>query len=220
MQREVIGVVGCYSHDVILMLAKVLSNMGKKVILFDCNNRHTLGASIPVPAGMSAQKAVVEFDGIYYTEKEPERGLMAGYDVCFVDMGMGNQEIKQVSCNRIILITDMLLHHIRQLHKMKFEKQLVQYILIRDAVSILMMGEKEVREFLQGFPNRQEFFLPPDRRDVKNRCLCETMHEYNIKKASPEMREFVYRIAMELCGGLTEREFCRRLRRRERREYA
>ncbi|MGN1084277.1 MAG: hypothetical protein ACI4QX_04700 [Lachnospiraceae bacterium] len=219
MQGKVIGFVGCYSHDVILMLAKVLSNMEKRVLLCDRNAQHTLGASVPIPGGISAREKVVAYDGIYFTQQSVNQEMLREYDILLIDFGMRNLCGAVESCTELFLVTDALLHHIRLLGKLELRKELVKRILIRDVVNGMQPKEKELQEFLKMFPNRQEFFLPPDRRDVKNRCVCETLHEYHVKNASPELQEFIYHTAGQLCPELSEKEFRRRLRRQERRRY-
>lgn len=219
MQKEIIGIVGCYSHDVILMLAKMSSAMGRKVLLLDHNIHHTLGASIPVPGNISVREKVAEYDGLYFSECELSGEMLTAHDLIFIDFGMHDTHGDLVYCTQIFIITDMLPHHIRRLSKLELNKSFVKKILIRDAIFGSLSGEKEMREFFQSFPNRKEFYLPPDKRDVKNRCVCETLHEYNVKNASPEMKEFVCETVRSLCKEIPEKEFWRRLKRQEKGGY-
>lgn len=219
MQKEIIGIVGCYSHDVILMLAKISSGMGRKVLLLDHNIHHTLEASIPVPGTISVREKIAEYDGLFFSECELSGDMLTAYDLIFIDFGMYDTHGDLVYCTQIFMITDMLPHHIQRLSKLELNKSFVKKILIRDAIFGSLSGEKEIREFFQRFPNRKEFFLPPDKRDVRNRCVCETLHEYNVKNASPEMKEFVYETVRELCKEIPEKEFWRRLKRQEKGGY-
>lgn len=218
MERRV-GFVGCYSHDVILLLAKVLSCMEKRVLLTDRNKRHTLRASVPVPEGVCAEYEKVEYDGIFYSEQESRQEERERYDIEFIDFGMELSRKEALQCTEIIVVTDVLLHHIRSLAKEKFPKERVRVCVIRDVVDTSYQRSRELRDFLQTFPNRIEFFLPPDYRDTKNRYVCEVMYEYNIKRASPEMREMVLRMAGIFCPAYSEREIWQKVRTQERRRY-
>ena len=220
MKKEIVGFVGCYSHDVILMLAKTAVAMERRVLVLDRNRSHTLAASVPIPPGVSVKEKIVEYDGFFFSGRELEETMLAEYDLILMDFGVRSLAEDVAFCTRIFLVTDMLRHHIRQLQKLPLNKDLVNRILIRDAVGGVKTGTPEMREFLEQFTNRKECFLPPDSRDVKNRYVCETFHEYQVKHASPELRQFIYDVLRELCEELTEREFWKRIKRQERRGYA
>ena len=218
MERRV-GFVGCYSHDVILLLAKVLSCMEKRVLLTDRSRRHTLRASIPVPEGMDAGKDKVEYDGIFYGEEESTPVERENFDVEMIDFGMEIGKEDAMGCTEVIVVTDMLSHHIRSLTNAEIPGERVRVCIIRDTIVSSGRKEKVIREFLQSFPNRIEFFLPPDVRDMKNRYVCETMYEYSMKRASPDMQDVILQIAAILNPGYSEKEIKQKIRAWERRRY-
>lgn len=218
MERRV-GFAGCYSHDVILLLAKVLTCMEKKVLLVDRNKRHTLRASIPVPEGLCTGKEKIEYDGLFYTEQESSKVEREKYDIELIDFGMEIKEDAAFQCTEIIVVTDMLLHHIHALSKEPIPKERVRACVIRDVMHGIYRKEAAMKAFLHSFPNRAEFFLPPDVRDMRNRYVCEMMQEYSLKRASPEMQEAVLQIAGALCPGYSEKEIHQRVKLRERRQY-
>ena len=82
-----VGFVGCYSHDIILMLAKGMRSLGKRVLITDRNVRQTLSASVPVPEGLSARKETVEYDGVFFSEQRNEEQEADAYDVELTDYG-------------------------------------------------------------------------------------------------------------------------------------
>lgn len=212
-----IGFIGCYSHDVILMLAKGIRCLGKRVLITDRNIRRTLAASIPVPEGLSAKKETVEYDGVFFSEHREEGEERESYDVELIDYGL------QVSGTEIgeeiilFLVTDMLRHHIQCLAERKLPVRQVKVCILRDASEQICRNEKYIKDFLQTFPDRVEFFLPPDVRDVTNRYVCEAIHEYRIRHASPEMQDAVYKMVNLICPDYTEKEIRRCVRNQERR---
>ncbi len=210
-----IGFVGCYSHDVILMLAKVLSCVGKSVLIRDWNKHHTLRVSIPFPEGICTGQSVVEYDGFYFTEREDD--CREKYDFELVDVGMEVTEEAVGRCSEWIMITDMLPHHIRRFADIAIPNDAVSACIIRDSFEDSCNAEPEVKRFLQLFPNKTEYFLSPDFRDVQNRYVCETLHEYSIGKASTEMQSTIFRMVGRLCPEYSEREIRHRVKRWERR---
>ncbi len=214
-----IGFIGCYSHDLILMLTKVLGCLGKRVLLRDQNQRRTLRASIPIPEGVSVARTWIEYDGFFFTEREMGTDGIDGYDVELIDFGMEPETGKTEQCAVLVIVTDMLLHHIRRLASKELPCDRIRACIIRDSFEDMCKGEKELKLFLQRFPNRKEFFLSPDYRDVRNRYVCETMHEYSLGKASPEMKTVIYRLVEMFCDDVSEKEIRRRVKANERRWY-
>jgi len=213
-----IGFAGCYSHDIILMLAKVLRCMEKKVLIRDCNKRHTLRASVPMPDNISLETEETEYDGVFFTEKKPKE-VTDRYTFELIDFGLDAEGEASKYCTDWVVVTDMLLHHIRQLEESGLPQELIRVCVIRDAFEDICKKEPEVRHLLENFPNRREFFLPPDFRDVRNRYVCETSHEYNITRASPEMQDMIYCVAGMICADCSEKDIRRRVKRSERRRY-
>ena len=213
-----IGFIGCYSHDVILLLAKVMECMGKRVLIRDRNRQRTLHASLPVPEPVSVAEAEVEYDGLFFTEQRVLCGE-GDYDIELVDFGMHVNKKEVQRCSGVVLVTDMLLHHIRHLEAEAIPKEAVFVCIVRDAFEETCREESEWKHFLQLFPNQTTYFLPPDYRDVRNRYVCETMHEYCVNKASAELRNVIFRLASTFCTTYTEREIRNAVRRRERRRY-
>lgn len=213
-----IGFVGCYSHDIVLMLAKVLAYTEKTVLIRDCNKRHILRASVPIPGNIKTEKEDAEYDGVFFTERRPEEA-MERYAFELIDFGVNVKEDEAKYCTDLIVITDMLLHHIRELEESRFPREKTKICIIRDAFEDICKKEPEVRQLLGSFTKVSEFFLPPDLRDVRNRYVCETSHEYSVSKASPEMQDMIYSIAGMFCTDFSEKEIRKKVKRSERRRY-
>lgn len=218
MKRK-IGFIGCYSHDVILMLTKALGSMGKRVLLRDCNSQHTLQVSVPIPEGVNAEKTVFEYDGFLFTERSDAHGILEECEIEIIDFGMGGIKEEVTGCSDLIVISDMLLHHIRRLQATMIPREGVRACIMRDSYEAVCNREPEVQSFLRSFPNKSVFYLPSDYRDVKNRYVCESLHEYNISKASSEMRDVMYRLVGIFCPECSEKEIRRKIRVGERRSY-
>lgn len=219
MEKRV-GFIGCYSHDVILMLAKVLGNAKRSVLVVDRNKHHTLESCVPVPEGLSPREGIISYDGVSFTSAETKQETEERYQVVFLDFGMSTHAESLKGCSDLILITDMLPHHLRQLELQEIPKDLVKACILRDVVGRSWTLEQSFREFMTAFPNRREFYLAPDFRDVKNRYVCEVSHEYRVSRASAEMREIIYTVAKMLCPEVAEKALRRRMRVQEGRCYS
>lgn len=218
MNRK-IGFIGCYSHDVILMLTKTMGSLGKKVLLRDCNRYHTLHASVPLPEEIDEKLTVLEYDGFWFTKDGIVDETVEEFDFEFIDFGMVETEEDISTCEEMIVITDIMLHHIWRLEKIRIPKEKVKICVLRDLYEDVCKNEREIKTFLQSFPDKKVFYLPTDVRDVKNRYVCESLHEYNVSKASYEMRDMIYRLAERFCPEYSGKEIRRRIKYRERRRY-
>lgn len=215
---KIIGFVGCYSHDLILLLAKALFCVGKKVLVEDRNVNHTLSASVPVPLGLSSAKEIISYDGISFTETEVSDNQRKAYHFVLIDFGMAvHWEISK--CNNIYLISDRLPHHLRKLKELNIPQHLVGGILIRDAVETGNDNDPDLCELMAKYSNLSTVFLKPDVRDIRNRVVCETLCDYRIKNASEQMQELVGRFTLKICGEIDEKELWKRIRRQERRSW-
>lgn len=217
MERR-IGFAGCYSHDIILMLAKVFCCMEKKVLIRDCNRHHILRASIPIPDSISTKTEEAEYDGLFFTEHMSE-DITGNYEIELIDFGMEAGNGEEATCTDWIVVTDMLLHHIKRLEEAEVPKDKVRVCVVRDAFEEICRKEPAVRRYLDSVPDAAKFFISPDFRDVRNRYVCETTHVYSISRASPEMQDMIYEIAGMFCTAFSEKEIRRRVKRAERRQY-
>lgn len=213
-----IGFVGCYSHDIILLLAKVFECVEKKVLIRDFNKRHILRSSLPIPECIDPENEDAEYDGVFFTERKTV-GSSDDYEIELIDFGTETDDYTEQWCTDWIVITDMLPHHIRRFAEADIPKEKTRVCIVRDAFEEVCKKEPEIIQLLNSFCGAKSFFLPPDYRDVRNRYVCETSHEYSVNRASPELQDMIYRIADMFYEDLSEREIRRKVKRRERRRY-
>lgn len=213
-----IGIIGCCSHDVILLLAKAVRCLGERVILTDRNEARVLSACVPLPEEWETEP-YTEYKGMFFS-KEPQKKTWRNVPgVEFVDFGFGSQKAEWDLCEDLIVICDMHPHHMKKINDAQFPREKVRLCLLRDVIPELLNREKDVREFLDGLKAELRITLFPDHKDVKNRYVCELHHEYSLKNASAEMREAILQTVCLLFPGTEEKELRRRIRLEERREY-
>lgn len=213
-----VGVIGCYSHDVILLLAKAVRCLGERVVVTDRNEARVLSACIPFSEDWKAE-GYTEYNGVYFSSgpREEETDDEAGVE--FVDFGFTPWLPECSQCQELIVICDMHIHHMHRIRDAAFPREKVRLCILRDVVPGLLNREKNVTEFLSGLAAEKQIYLWPDYKDIKNRYVCELQHEYSLKNASTGMREAIFEAICFLFPGTEERELRRRIRQEERREY-
>ena len=213
-----IGVIGCYSHDVILLLAKAVRCLGERVIVRDRNDARILSACIPL-SEENNREGYTEYHGIYFSAGEGKTGTDDGTGVEFVDFGLSPRPQECGLCKELIVICDMHMHHMRWIRDAVFPRENVKLCILRDVVPGLLSREKTVTDFLTGLNAERQIYLLPDDRDIKNRYVCELQHAYSLKNASDGMREAIFETVCLLFPDTEEKELRRKLRQEERREY-
>lgn len=219
MESKRVGFVGCYSHDLILLLAGALNDFGKSVLLVDRNVNHTLAASFPVPEGLSVTREVVEYDRFLYTAGKVEEKNRTETDVMLLDFGMATHwEI--AGCDSLFLISDVLPHHIHRLMELHIHPEKVCHVILREVFSKEILREKELAEFLSLYAAEAPMLLYPDERDLRARMVCETHSDFRLGKASEQVRETVYQMFHFLFPQVSQKEFWKTVKYKERRWYS
>lgn len=213
-----IGVIGCYSHDVILLMAKAVRCLGKRVVVTDRNEERVLSACIPLSEGWESE-VYTEYNGILFSTAAWKKEAGEEPDVEFVDFGFIPQMSECSLCDELMIICDLHLHHMQQIQKAEFPREKVRLCILRDVITGLLNREKIVAEFLVGLAAEKRMYLLPDDRDIKNRYVCELQHEYSLKNASVEMRETIFEAVSFLFPDAVESTLRRKVRQEERREY-
>lgn len=125
---KVIGLVGIDKYDIIHYLAKVLHNLGQKVLVIDGSSRKAVTATLP------AQGAVFDFGGVDFVsglDKAKANVRLSNYDFVIIDFGfqMGNKLI--LKCDEIWLITDEQKHNIVNLQNVRLLPSQPRFAVIR-----------------------------------------------------------------------------------------
>lgn len=213
-----IGIIGCYSHDVILLLAKAVRCLGERVVLTDRNEAHVLSTCVPLTDDWKL-KPYTEYKGIFFSSDLQGEKTDNESGVEFIDFGFAPTDGECNLCRDLIVICDMHMHHIRRIQNAGFPREKVRVCMLRDVDQRLLNREKGVTDFLTSLAAEKQIYLLPDDRDIRNRYVCELQYEYSLKNASVGMREAVFEAVCFLFPETEEKELRRRIRQVERREY-
>lgn len=213
-----IGIIGCYSHDMILLLAKAVRCIGERVVVTDRNEAHVLSSCIPLTGDWKSEP-YTEYKGIFFSSDLQGEKTDNEEGVEFIDFGFTPTERECNLCRDLIVICDMHMHHMQRIQNAGFPRDKVRLCMLRDVDLGLLNCEKGVTDFLTALAAEKQIFLLPDDRDIRNRYVCELQYEYSLKNASFGMREAVFEAVCFLFPDTEEKELRRRIRRVERREY-
>jgi|GEM_PF-4495983 len=191
MWNNTIGFLGIEKYDIIIYLAKLISNTGKKVLIIDNSETDALGCCIAVPEGLDPHKAVVSQGEIDYVKKQNPENYIKKYDFIITDYGFNvdNQDIKM--CQYVFLVLDKQFHNRKKMQEArKHLRDNEPYLLIRDVSP--SSQPKSVLE--EDFNVREKFILEFDAVDRKKMVELQYNRKIGLNKLSYQYKELLERI--------------------------
>ncbi|BCN32417.1 hypothetical protein [Anaeromicropila herbilytica] len=198
-RAHIMGFVGCVSYDIIHYLSRILCNMNKKVVLFDCSNNNALTNSISRPLELTESSIIsyrdVDFSSNYQNE------LLNQYDYALIDFGINYNHDKIKSCDNLFLVTDLQLHHainLRELY-LSSSKQNVK-IIIRDVIKCKIKPDYITKLIGANLFEEQYYVIYYDAMDTEYMLSCQYDNEFSFKKLSSIFKDMLYRILIDQCS--------------------
>lgn len=128
--EKIVGVVGYESEDIIIYLARIMTELGKKVAVVDRTEQEMILEILDFCRENENAVREGEFSGIWITDQSVD---YKKYDMVFYLFGYRLIHPKLYECESLIMVTDGAPAHASMLHKIgKWERK--QYLLIRNLV--------------------------------------------------------------------------------------
>lgn len=160
--EKIIGVVGYESEDIIIYLAKLMTELGQKVAVVDRTEQEMLLEILDFCQENENAVREGEFSGIWITDQSVDYDR---YDLVFYLFGYRLIHPKLYECESLIMVTDGAPAHASMLHKIgKWERK--QYLLLRNLVPM-----KHSRQYLAMLAAAGENYceLPYDEQDIRQK---------------------------------------------------
>lgn len=192
--KIVAGFAGYECEDIVLYLAKIWTASGKKVVIFDWTEKQSV---FGICGFLSPEPVTEEYETILLTkEREMEAEVLL--------MVFGDSKRKEAKeCQRLYLVTDETAFHAAQLAGFELGGQACG-LLVRNVVP-LKYGEAYLK-LMTGQNIDRCYLLPPDERDMRERCLLSVDKKVSLKKLSGEMKELLCDIVCTLDSSITKKD--------------
>lgn len=204
MANNVIAFVGIESFDNIQYMARILSNLGKKVLVIDYSETEALTWSVPRISFIDINKDIVNYRNIDYTNQNITDSMLNVYDDVLIAFGFNIIEEAILSCNIICYVTDLYINNIKKINRINNFKIKSKYLFIRNVLEVKINPELVASQIKKNIPKENTLILPFRERDQfsglinqYNQTVCFT----NISKAYEKL---LYKQIHELYPGITK----------------
>lgn len=186
-----IGLLGSDKSEIIHYFSRVLKNLGKKVLLVDWSETKALHYSISYPMALSIEDAVIDYRGVFYTNKKEITKTEQNYDYIIADFGyeLNHPEIKK--CNELWIVTDPQIHHVKHLLSLELPKEMNRTLVIKDLVRG-KIGKSYILNELKNLEvtDKNTYVLYFDEDDYKTAVDCQYNQVIRFDKVGREILDF------------------------------
>lgn len=189
--EKIVGVVGYESEDIIIYLAKLMTEFGKRVAVVDRTEQEMLLEILEVFRDSENAVREGEFSGIWITDQSVDYN---NYDVVFYLFGYRLIHPKLYECESLIMVTDGAPAHASMLQKIgKWERK--QYLLIRNLVPM-----KHTEQYLAMLAEAGKNYceLPYDEQDLRLKYSLGSGSECFIRGVSAGMKRVLEELVLFL----------------------
>ncbi len=207
LEAKTISFLGVEPYDLILFLARILSNLGKKVLIIDVSDRAALTESLYDTS--EAQVAITEpcilnLKGVDFIPRLEEwifRGdfynqflyhTNCDYDYILVDYGFNIAHTAISKSTLVILLSDMQKHNINSIRPVMEQLDLPKALIIKDIIPSKIKAKDLISDNIKGIKN-MIYYLDLDINDLSNKIQMQHTRSINLRKCSKKMKNL-------LCG--------------------
>ena len=187
--EKIVGFVGYECEDIVLYLAKILCELGKKVVIVDRTEQEMLLEMMEIQNHKENQEKDGEVSGIRITGQSI---CHEEYDCVFYLFGYRLMHPKLYECEALVMVTDGVPAHASLLNKIgNWERK--QYLVIRNLVPM-----KHTEHYLAILADKEKCFceIPFDEKDIRMKYSLNSYVDGMVKHLSAGMKQAL-RIVLE-----------------------
>lgn len=213
MANNVIGFIGIEAHDLILYLSRILKGLANKVLLVDYAEHQSLARSIPIINQGDPLGYIIEYHGIYFTQKEHIEEIYGDYDIVLIQFGMVRFDMEQLAfigngqmlsnCTEIIYVVDQQRHHMEPLLQMAThlsnadKKELILRNMIHSNIDEYYIRSKFKEKIALEDYEIHVFYY--DERDIKSGLLAQYNDQFTFPNISKDLKNYLQNKIHQLC---------------------
>ncbi len=179
--EKIVGFVGYECEDIVLYLAKILTQLGKKVAIIDRTEQEMLLEVLEIHNRKGGSERCGNFSGICITGQSV---CYEEYDSVFYLFGYRLIHPKLYECEALIMVTDGVPAHASLLSKIgNWDRK--QYLLIRNLIPM-----KHTEQYLAILAEKENGFceIPFDEKDIRMKYCLSSYVDGMVKHLSVGMK--------------------------------
>lgn len=206
MASNVIAYVGNNSFDIILYLSRILTKLGRRVLIADYNETMALTYSIPAIGGIDTYTDFNCYMNVDFTNRAVDEETIAGYDDVLLDCGLNRPAFNTNLVTKVVFVSDMFEFNLMRLSKITFYDRLKakKELLVRQAADVNMSAEQLTAILNKDISRVQLLYY--DEADYQNALLCSYNKIVSIKGISDGLRKYLLNELVQLVENVSEKK--------------
>lgn len=204
MANNVVAFVGIECFDNIQYMARILSNLGKKVLVIDYSETEALTWSVPQINFIDIKKDIINYRHVDYTNQKITDDMLKVYDDVIVAFGFNIIDEVIYSCNKINYVTDLYINNIEKLNRINDYNTEKKYLLIRNVLGIKISPESVALQIEKNIPSENTTILPFSENDLSNGLINQYNQTICFTNISRPYKELLYKQIQILYPDITK----------------
>ncbi len=205
MANNIVAYIGVENFDYILYLARILSKLGRKVLILESSNSKALEYVFPSVNGINVNKEPITYRHLDYGKFPLTDNIIKAYDDILISYGM-NCEVSQY-CTCVTIVSDPFLHNLDTTKNMI--SQLLckdKTVLIRNMIST-NYGSKNISNELEGLIEKDKIdFVYLDESNLANAIRCVYEQSVVFVTINKELQSYLLKAAGRYYPNLKEKK--------------
>lgn len=195
MASNIVAYIGIDNFDNILYLSRILTKLGKKVLIIDHSESLSIKYSIPQPEGVNCNREIITYRQVDFTMATLTREIVDLYDDILISYGFLVPEDDISYCNLVVYVTDLYQFNQERLVSQSDLYHLTEnarkVLLIKVMIDIKISSEhitEQVREQLQ---LESVSVLYRDEQDYSNGLICHYNGVFRFTDISKKLKKYL-----------------------------
>ncbi len=194
MANNIVAYAGIECFDLILYQARILSKLGRKVLIMENRAAGAFYYTIPRPFGIDGEINPVTYRRIDFAVTSLPEGVKENYDDIFITHDF---QIPEEEYNRVVFSTDLLLHHMKMVSSLFIQSKCQnKSLLVRNIIEV-NVNTKYL--FGQLGKNISIDYIDFDELDYENAILCQHNQTMQFVGLSRKTKKFLLKEIGLLC---------------------
>lgn len=207
MANNIIANIGVDNFENIVYLARIISKLGKKVLVVDHSETRSIAYSIPKISGINIYDDIITYRKVDFTSKLITNEDLQKYDDIFIAYGFNDIQIDINFCNKTFIALNLFQNNITRVNQMDFYIMPQDTtIIIRDFIETKISVEWVINELKKYTNPRNVYELSFNEKDYINSINVQYNKVFMFDKISKHLKLYLLSQVKELYPDITEKK--------------
>jgi len=195
MANNIVAYIGVDNYDHLIYFAKILANLGNKVLIIDHSDTGSMKSSTPLPEGIEFDKEIITYRGVDFTAAEITQEIIEVYDDILISYCF-QEDLKEIHrCNRYIFVTDLHRYNLERLIKIikryRLKEEFNNELLVRDVIDSKISPDMLAEQLNHNFNLKNLSVLYLDGKDYANSLVCHYNGDFSFRHISGQLKKYL-----------------------------